>query len=746
MLTRCAVLGTALITCFAGQALPAEKSQVILKIEGLRETQQAQVTDVLTKRVEFLLGRNTEVEIKGEDITVSFEDSADPQAAAQALAKRGSISVMQVPFKFTVIPDPEGKLIFMQGRLSPGESGGTLTYSNMEEVTIQRVVAESRTLFTEADLLRRAAAYLDPPAVTDDPEKWWHVAIEFTPQATKKFADMTAKGLGQTIVVLLDGELAYGGRIVAPVGDGRLSLGFGKAGTMAKAFAAVVQSGPLPKKPKLVVSRLGKAVEPARAPAPAAPPFCAQSHFYREYSWAQDGAVMLRVVPQAGWAKAEVPTGFPPTKLVRFSFDDVSESVILEDGFANASPIGSSDAKTIAYLSYRDDTSGDKKLDDRDAFAIAVLRGEGSAPDLVVPAKKGARTFLMSPNARHLAYTAVTKDTDGDGMIGPLDRGSVSILDLGSKSEVKVSSEADDDWVLAFAPDSTGFLIARFGSDTNKDGKRNKADTPAVLLVKPDGTATRVAGDSRACEFVSFSGDGKSILAFCAPKATGGWDLMQLSLDGKSQKTLISGARNPEVLAFSSDFGKAACVLDSEGEGPSRVLCIADLGDGQVKTLGATDKTDFAGAAFSRDGAKLVVCAAGDTNQDGKADAKDNHQIAVYDTATGAKTVAADDSAYNRPAEFADGGRAVVFRRITEDSDFDGLLTPGDRGTLVKVAIDSKEETILAKADDDPSLFSASPDGKKLMISVRQPDSDEIRFRVIDLQGTVLKVLQGRGF
>ena len=104
------------------------------------------------------VGRSTEVEIEGEDVTISFEDAADPKAAAEALQKRGAVSIMQVPLKFTVIPAPDGKLIFMRGRLSPSGSGGTLAYSDMEQVEVQRVISESTTLFTEADLLPHAAA------------------------------------------------------------------------------------------------------------------------------------------------------------------------------------------------------------------------------------------------------------------------------------------------------------------------------------------------------------------------------------------------------------------------------------------------------------------------------------------------------------------------------------------------------------------------------------------------------------
>jgi Tol biopolymer transport system component len=739
MIARFLALTVCLLTIFGAGALPAEKSEVVLKIEGLASSEHSSVKDILTKRVEFLLGRNVSVEISGDEVTISFEDSADPKATAEALSKRGAVSIMQVPLKYTVVPDREGGYGFMRGRLSSKESGATLTYTDMVPVDKQRVVSESKTLFTEGDLLRQALVNRTPPSVTDDPDKWWEVGLELNPQATREFAELTEKGLGQTILVLLDGELVYAGRIVTPVGGGRVILGFGKSAEQAKALAAVVRSGPLPAKPKLVASRLGAPKEPP--PVAAAPYFEAQSHFYREYSWSKKGELLFRLIPQPGWSKADVPSAFPPTKIASFSFDDLSEKVILADGFANASPIGSADGGLVAYASYRSDTNGDKKLDERDNFEIATVRADGSSPELVVPSTKRARTFLLSPEGKLLAYTSTAKGTD---------RGSVTIVALDSKKETSVSSEKDDDWLLGFAPDSGGFLIASFRSAAAKEGGGSKPRAYEVFFVKADGSRIKLAGAETPTEFISFTPDGAAVLAFVGPQgadgSAGASALVRLSVDGKPKKELLAAARHPEVLAFSDDLSKAACLLDSEGGNGSRELCVADLQDGTEKRLGTAEATDFAGAAFSADGLKLAVCAALDTNGDGKADAADNHQIAVYHTVTGTKTIAADSSTYNRPAVFADGGQSVVFRRIKEDTDGDGLITPRDEGALIRVELKDSEETVLARELDDPSLFAVSPAGSRLIVSVRQPDTDDIRFRVINLGGTVLKVLEGPGF
>ncbi len=81
------------------------------------------------------------------------------------------------------------------------------------------------------------------------------VAIEFTDEGAKKFADLTASNVGHKIAILLDGEVLTAPVVNEPITGGKAVITGSKSLEEAKSLAILLRSGALPVKLKVMEVR-----------------------------------------------------------------------------------------------------------------------------------------------------------------------------------------------------------------------------------------------------------------------------------------------------------------------------------------------------------------------------------------------------------------------------------------------------------------------------------------------------------
>ena len=234
---------------------------------------------------------------------------------------------------------------------------------------------------------------------------------------------------------------------------------------------------------------------------------------------------------------------------------------LISDRFYNSQPVFSPDGHKIAFLSAREDSNGDGKIDhndrpglylkDLDSLKEEPLIGPERRPKfpsfspdgqwLAFCAWNAARgvfgVYLLnlktraewpvqtdfecnfpsfSPDGRRVLYASWRRDTNGDGRIDLHDNSSLCWTDLASSKERELVSDRSSNSYPAFSPDGGSILYLSRRRDTNGDGAIDSLDNSGLYLLNPEkGSERTLVGDEHYVKFPSFSHDGSRI-AFIA--------------------------------------------------------------------------------------------------------------------------------------------------------------------------------------------------------------------------------------
>jgi preprotein translocase subunit SecD len=178
--------------------------RILIQLPGLQDPERAKA----------LIGRTALLEFKLVD------DSADAQAAVQ-----GKV--------------PEGSELVYQRRVDK---------QSKEERRVPYVV-QKRALLTGGELTR-ADVGADPNSAGN-----WQVAIEFTPNGTRVFGDITEQNVGRHLAIILDGNLYSAPRINERIPGGRAVITGQFTVDDARDLAIVLRAGALPAPVKILEER-----------------------------------------------------------------------------------------------------------------------------------------------------------------------------------------------------------------------------------------------------------------------------------------------------------------------------------------------------------------------------------------------------------------------------------------------------------------------------------------------------------
>jgi preprotein translocase subunit SecD len=178
--------------------------RILIQLPGLQDPERAKA----------LIGRTALLEFKLVD------DRADAQAAVQGRV-------------------PEGDELVYQRRLDK---------QSKEERRVPYVV-QKRALLTGAELTR-ADVSADPNSPGN-----WQVAIEFTPNGTRVFGEITEQNVGRHLAIILDGNLYSAPRINERIPGGRAVITGQFTVDDARDLAIVLRAGALPAPVKILEER-----------------------------------------------------------------------------------------------------------------------------------------------------------------------------------------------------------------------------------------------------------------------------------------------------------------------------------------------------------------------------------------------------------------------------------------------------------------------------------------------------------
>jgi preprotein translocase subunit SecD len=178
--------------------------RILIQLPGLQDPERAKA----------LIGRTALLEFKLVD------ESADAQAAVQ-----GKV--------------PEGSELVYQRRVDK---------QSKEERRIPYVV-QKRALLTGGELTR-ADVGADPNSPGN-----WQVAIEFTPNGTRVFGEITEQNVGRHLAIILDGNLYSAPRINERIPGGRAVITGQFTVDDARDLAIVLRAGALPAPVKILEER-----------------------------------------------------------------------------------------------------------------------------------------------------------------------------------------------------------------------------------------------------------------------------------------------------------------------------------------------------------------------------------------------------------------------------------------------------------------------------------------------------------
>jgi preprotein translocase subunit SecD len=226
----------------AGRFTLTMQSRVIAR---LRDDAVRQGVETIRNRVDQFGVAEPTITRQGSDrILIQLPGVQDPERAKALIGKTALL-------EFKLVDEKVDAQAAVQGRVPEGDE---LIYQRRvdkqtkEERRIPYVV-QKRALLTGGELTR-ADVGADPNAPGN-----WQVAIEFTPNGTKVFGDITEQNVGRHLAIILDGNLYSAPRINERIPGGRAVITGQFTVDDARDLAIVLRAGALPAPVKILEER-----------------------------------------------------------------------------------------------------------------------------------------------------------------------------------------------------------------------------------------------------------------------------------------------------------------------------------------------------------------------------------------------------------------------------------------------------------------------------------------------------------
>lgn len=235
-----------------------------------------------------------------------------------------------------------------------------------------------------------------------------------------------------------------------------------------------------------------------------------------------------------------------------------TEIQIVPDDFYNSQPVFSADGYKVAFLSAREDTNHDGKIDHTDNPGLYIKDLTSGKEERVVESKhrpkfpsfspdgqsilfcswyaqarvcgiyllnlrtKSVKTLqgmyesnfpVFSPQADKIIYSSWRADSNGDGIIDLRDNSALYNFSLKNSQESLIVSNQHSNSYASFSPRGESIVYLSRRRDTNKDGEINSLDNSAVFFMKLDDREEKmVVSDDYYNKFPAFSYDGQRIV------------------------------------------------------------------------------------------------------------------------------------------------------------------------------------------------------------------------------------------
>lgn len=278
---------------------------------------------------------------------------------------------------------------------------------------------------------------------------------------------------------------------------------------------------------------------------------------------------------------------------------------------------------------------------------------------------------VFSPDGRTLAYVSARQDTNKDGKIDALDCGGIFLVDIDTGNEKCVVLDNYFNSQPVFSSDGRKlvYLSVRKHMQDDSDIVDHQANPGLYMLDLETMREVELLDDSYRAKHCTFTPDGKKLIFSCwrprdSNSAIYEYDIhnhkMEVLVTSNYENTFPSVSNNGKRLVFSAwrrDTNKDGLVNIRDNSG----IYIKDLDYG-VESIIASDEYNNAFPTFSPDGNKILFLSVrNDTNEDGVINSLDNPGIYIYDLIREKERCVVSDEHFNKFASFTPDGRGVVF-------------------------------------------------------------------------------------
>ena len=524
------------------------------------------------------------------------------------------------------------------------------------------------------------------------------------------------------------------------------------------AFATAISSGPMPGPVTVKEKKLAPpAPDRARMIRASLPTFTGQAAAGWGAATSVDGNTVVYSKATKETAATEAISMLPTTAMYVLDYSKTTETKLDTGRYPSEGALVSGDGKTVVFLTLRKDTDGNGKIDVRDYYSVMCYQG-GKETELV-PTESKVRTYILAPDGRHIGFSSLRTDTNGDGKTDELDHASLFTQMVGTKTPVAIGDPKDSDsWPINFTRDGKKLLYASWQHDTNGDGQIDKLDNYGFYLVDAaGGTPTVLIPDKYAADFLVFVPDSPDFIFTMAMKDTDGDGsvtykdkrvLYRVTPDGTMTRLSEEGAA--AIFGRVSKDGKSILYWKPDTNGAA--LMLAPTTGGEVKEIAAASAT-VVSFGLSMESTKLAYTTADYGTAEAGAPPK-SYIVREYDLVTRDASQVREGLEFPLFVSYLPGGEKMLMWVVKTDTNDDGKTDTADRPQLIifdRTATPATDTAILTDKLDC-ALLGGSPRLDKLIVSIRDADTnkdgkidsaDEPTTYLIDLGGKKLLTLYG---
>jgi Tol biopolymer transport system component len=280
------------------------------------------------------------------------------------------------------------------------------------------------------------------------------------------------------------------------------------------------------------------------------------------------------------------------------------------------------------------------------------------------------RDQSFSADSTRVAYVSARQDTNGDGKVDQNDCGGIYIADLEKGEEQYIVSDAYFNTQPLFSPDGKKLMYLSVRAEHLDTRAGAKLPNPGLYLLDlATGQETQVLDSTYRIKYFSFlpSGD-KLLLSGWVPGAKNSaiylMDLKTRKIDEIVSRTFESTF--PSISPQGDKLVYASWRKDTNGDGAIDLqdhtgIFIKDLNSG-AETVLMSDKYNNSFPIFSPDGNNVAYLSVRrDTDKNGKIDNLDNAGIYIVDIETKKEYCLVDDHFFNKFHSYTADGKRLLF-------------------------------------------------------------------------------------